>query len=85
MSHQGNTTALRGAVEEGNLGAVLFEIVCVEQGCGVRVGMHTLSIGGLVCNDSCAIAIDANLIAMNDFQARLIGLSKVAETVSMDA
>lgn len=82
MSHQSNTAALRGTVEESDLGAVLLKRICVEQGCSVRIRMNTLSIAGLICNHSCAIAVNTDLIAVNDFQARLVGLPEVPTLVS---
>lgn len=82
MSHQGDTAALRGAAEEGNLRAVLLERISVDHGRRVGVGMNTISIASLVCNYSYAIAVDTNLIAVDDLQARLVSPAKITACVS---
>jgi hypothetical protein len=66
MSHQSNTAALRGTVEEGDLCTILLEAVCVEHGCCVGVGMNAVSVGGLVYNHCCAIAIHTDLITVHN-------------------
>jgi precorrin-6B methylase 2 len=66
MPHQGDAAALRGAVEKGNLRAVLLKRISVDHGRRVGVGMDTISIAWLICNHSCAIAVDTNLIAVDD-------------------
>jgi hypothetical protein len=85
MSHQSNTSTLGSTIEEGDFGTILLEVVCVEHGCCIGVGMHTLAIAGLVCNDGCTIAVHANFVTVNNFQSRLVGLSKGPTVVSMDA
>lgn len=44
--------------------------------------MHTLAITRFIGDLGCAIAINANLVAVDDFKTRLIGLAKVAVCVS---
>jgi hypothetical protein len=44
--------------------------------------MDTISIAWLVCNHSCAIAVDTNLIAVDDLQARLVSPAEVPACVS---
>jgi hypothetical protein len=82
MSHQGDTAALRGTVEEGNLRAVLLERISVDYRRRVGVGMDTISIAWLVCNYSGAIAVHTDLIAVDDLQARLISPAEVPASVS---
>jgi len=82
MPHQGDTAALRGAVEEGNLRAVFLERISVDHGRRVSVGMDTISIAWLVCNYSCAIAVHTNLIAVDYLQARLVSPAEVPVCVS---
>lgn len=82
MSHQGDTAALRGAIEEGNLRAVLLERISVDHGRRVGVWMDAISIAWLVCNHSCAIAVDTNLIAVDDLEARLVSPAEVPAYVS---
>lgn len=81
MPHQGDAAALRGAAEKCNLRAVLLERISVYHGRRVCVGVHTISIAWLVYNHSRAIAVDSNLIAANDLQARLVGLAEVPACV----
>lgn len=82
MPHQGDTAALRGAVEEGNFRAVFLKRISVDHGRRVCVGMDTISIAWLVCNHSCAIAIDTNLVAVDDLQARLVSPAEVPAFVN---
>jgi hypothetical protein len=85
MSHQSNTSTLGSTIEEGDFGTILLEVVCVEHGCCIGVGMHTLAIAGLVCNDGYTIAVHTNSVTVNNLQSRLVGLSKGPTVVSMGA
>ena len=85
MSHQCYTATLRSTVEESDLCAILFQAFCVEHRCRIGVGMHTLAIAGLICDDSCSVAIHANFVTVNDLQSRLVGLSKRPALISIDA
>jgi hypothetical protein len=44
--------------------------------------MDTISIAWLVCNHSCTIAVDTNLIAVDDLQARLVSPAEIPACVS---
>lgn len=84
MSHQRNTTPLRGAVEERNLGVVLLQGIGVEHCCSPCIWVHAFAVSRLVNDLGHAIAINAYFITMNDLEPRLIGLAKESVLVSVE-
>jgi hypothetical protein len=84
MPHQGDTAALRSTVEKRDLCFVLLQRICVEHGRCVGVGVNALSIVWLISNLGQAITVNANLIAVDDFETRLVGLAKKAVYVNLE-
>jgi hypothetical protein len=69
VPHQCNTTTLRCAVEEGNLGFVLLERVGKVHGSLPRVRVDSLRIVAQTGDVRCAIDVDANFVTVLNHQA----------------
>jgi hypothetical protein len=83
VSHQGNTTTLRGTIEECNLGSVSLQGVCKVHGCFPCVWMDGTGIVIQAGDLSFAIDINTNPVAVLKHQTRLIAWAKFSGIVSL--